>query len=78
MVPGRLDRHSIIKAIQKSNGIAYYATLEGENLGFKEESGQLYLVDKRGNKSLISATDFYHKKGLFHIVQGLVLPASGQ
>lgn len=75
-IPGRLDSHSIKKTLDKNNGTANYATLEGENLAFKKEGGQIYLVDKKGNKSLISATDFYHKNGLFHIVEGMVLPLS--
>ncbi len=77
-IPGRLDSHSIKKSIEKSNGVSYYTTLEGENIGFKEQNGQLYLVDNQGNTSLIIATDFYHKNGFFHIVEGMVSPASAQ
>jgi uncharacterized surface protein with fasciclin (FAS1) repeats len=74
VIPGRVDSHSIKKAIQRNVGIAYFSTLQGVKLGIKEENGQLYLVDSLGNTSVISATDFYHKNGLFHIVEGFVLP----
>jgi len=74
LVPGRLDSHSIKKGIKKNNGVAYFATLQGEKLGFKILNNQLVLIDSQGNTSLISATDFYHKNGFFHIVDGIVLP----
>ncbi len=74
VIPGRVDSHSIKKAIQRKNGTVYFATLQGDKLGFKEENGQLYLIDNQGNTSLITATDFFHKNGFFHIVDGIVFP----
>jgi uncharacterized surface protein with fasciclin (FAS1) repeats len=74
VVPGRVDSHSIKKAVKRSGSIAHFATLQGEKLGVKEENGQLFLVDSLGNTSLISATDFYHKNGYFHLVEGYVIP----
>tara|TARA_R110000787_G_scaffold17180_1_gene54206 strand:- start:45121 stop:45699 length:579 start_codon:yes stop_codon:yes gene_type:complete len=74
VIPGRVDSHSIKKAVQRKGGVAYFSTLQGDTLGVKEENGQLYLVDSLGNTSMISATDFYHKNGFFHIVEGYVLP----
>jgi len=74
IIPGRVDSHSIKKSIERKGGTIYYATLQGEKLGIKEENGQLLLVDSKGNTSLISTTDFYHKNGFFHIVDGIVYP----
>jgi len=74
VIPGRVDSHSMKKAVERNGGTIYYATLQGEKLGIKEENGQLILVDAQGNSSIISATDFYHKNGFFHIVDGIVLP----
>jgi len=74
VIPGRVDSHSIKNAVKRNGGTVYYATLQGEKLGIKEENGQLVLVDVQGNTSVISATDFYHKNGFFHIVDGIVLP----
>ncbi len=74
VIPGRVDSHSIKKAVKRKDGIAYFSTLQGEKLGMKEDNGQLFLIDAKGNRSLISATDFYHKNGFFHIVEGYVLP----
>lgn len=74
VIPGRVDSHSLNKAVRSNAGTAYYATLQGEKLGVKEENGQLLLVDSQGNTSVISFTDYYHKNGFFHIVDGIVLP----
>ncbi len=78
VVPGRVDSHSIKNEVERKGGIAYYATLQGEKLGIKEEYGQLLLVDAKGNTSVISATDFFHKNGFFHIVEGIVLPKAAE
>jgi len=74
IIPGRVDSYVIKKSIEKKGGVIYYATLQGGKLGIKEENGQLILIDAEGNKSVISATDFYHKNGFFHIVDGIVYP----
>jgi len=53
-VPGRIDSNSIKKAIKKNKGIAYFATLEGQKLGLKEENGQIVLFDSENNIGVIS------------------------
>jgi len=74
VIPGRVDSHSIKESIKRKGNSAFYATLQGEKLGIKEKNGQLFLVDNQGNTSIILATDFYHKNGFFHIVDGTVYP----
>ncbi len=74
VVPGRLDAYSLKKAIEKNGGVAKLKTLHGENLSIKIENGQLSLFDMQNNTARIIASDFYHKNGLFHIVEGLVFP----
>lgn len=76
-VPGRLDSNSLKVAVEKNGGKAYLITVEGQRLGIKEEAGELILVDEENNTATIIASDFYHKNGFFHIVNGLVFPPSG-
>jgi len=76
IIPGRVDSHSINKAIERKGGTIYFATLQGEKIGIKEENGQLLLVDSKENTSIVSATDFYHKNGFFHIVDGIIFPTN--
>ena len=73
-VPGRVDQHSLKMAVTKNGGKAYLATLSGEKLGVKEVDGVFKLVDSANRTATIIASDFYYKKGFFHIIDGLVFP----
>ena len=75
-VPGRIDSNSLKVAVEKNSGKAYMRTLQGENLGIKQENGQLVLFDENNKTATIIASDFYHKNGFFHIIDGLVFPSS--
>lgn len=69
-IPGRVDRNAIEKAISTSGGSAYFITLEGEKLAVTKKEGALIISDSNGNEALIKETDFYHKNGFFHMVEG--------
>jgi uncharacterized surface protein with fasciclin (FAS1) repeats len=71
-VPGRLDFNSIKNAIEVNSGTAYFFTVSGTKLGAKMVDGKVVLFDSENNTATITATDFYHKNGLFHMVNGLV------
>ncbi|WP_310993921.1 fasciclin domain-containing protein [Aequorivita marina] len=75
-VPGRLDSYSLKAALKKNNGSVFLATLAGEKLEVKEVNGVLQLIDSEKRTARIIASDFYHKNGFFHIVEGLVFPHS--
>jgi len=77
-VPGRLDFASIKRAIELNNGTAYFGTLLGEKLGAKLVDGKVVLFDSKNNIATITATDFYHKNGFFHIIDGLVFPSANE
>lgn len=76
IVPGRIDKKGLQTAVQKHNGKAYLKTLTGEDLGVTERGDTLYLTNSKGQTATITDTNFYHKNGLFHMIDGLVLPAS--
>jgi uncharacterized surface protein with fasciclin (FAS1) repeats len=69
-IPGRVDRNAIEKAISTSGGIAYFITLNGEKLSVTKKEEMLTISDSDGNTAIIKATDFYHKNGFFHMVEG--------
>lgn len=73
-IPGRIDRNGLEMAIKQHGGTAYLTTLEGENLGVTQKDDQLFLIDSKGRMAPVTSLNFYHKKGLFHIVDGLVFP----
>ena len=74
-VPGRVDSYSLKAAIKKNNGQIFLATLNGQEIGVREVDGQLQLIDSEKRTARIIASDFNHKNGFFHIVEGLVFPS---
>lgn len=73
-VPGRVDENSLRTEVKKQNGMVYLTTLSGQKLGVKEVNGRLVLQDLNGNTATITASNFTHKNGFFHIVNGLIYP----
>ena len=73
VVPGRIDFASIKKAV--SNGkTMQMTTLSGDKLGARMKGDKVFLYDDKNNSAELIASNFYHKNGLFHIVDGLVYP----
>lgn len=73
VVPGRVDVNSIKRAAYRGEPM-YMNTLSGEKLGAKMVDGKIILFDAQNNTAELKANNFYHKNGLFHIVDGLVYP----
>lgn len=78
VVPGRVDLNSIKKSVYRSGKTMYLNTLSDEKLGAKMVDGKIYLFDAQNNMAELTASNFYHKNGLFHIIDGLVYPDAGE
>lgn len=78
LIPGRVDANALEKALEKGNGKAEFTTVQGQRLGVKRDNGAIVLFDGNGNTAKIIATNFYHKNGFFHIIDGLLLPSTEQ
>lgn len=74
MVKGRVDANSLKVEAEKNNGKTFLLTISGNKLGVKLANGTIQLTDERGKIATIEGKDFYYKKGLFHIVKGVVMP----
>jgi len=74
IVPGRLDAHELRKAALKNNGAVQLRSEAGQLIRVQLEGEQLYLIDSKGRKAGIVATDLFHKNGLFHILSAYVDP----
>jgi hypothetical protein len=66
----------MITAIEKNGGKAYFTTLSGETIGVKMLDGRVVLFDSEKNIATITASNFYHKNGFFHIINGLLYPSA--
>ncbi|MEX0997819.1 MAG: fasciclin domain-containing protein [Flavobacteriaceae bacterium] len=74
IIPGRVDEHSIRKAISDGNGSASFRTLNGKTIRFLLEDYQIYLYTDNGSKSKLMETNFRHNKGFFHLTDGFAIP----
>ncbi len=74
-VPGRLDATSIKKAIQTNNGSASFLTLQNTKLTAMMKGDAIILKDSEGNQATLIDTNFYHKNGFFHIIDGMAFSA---
>lgn len=67
-IPGRVDQNGMEVAVKKNNGKAWFSTLQGTELTIVSENDKLYIVDPNGKKAAVSATNFFHKNGIFHFI----------
>ena len=74
-IPGRMDLASLKKAIEQNNGRAQLKTLAGTKLtAIANKRGEVFINDQNGNKAQIVETNFYHKNGFFHLIDGVAAP----
>jgi len=73
-VQGRIDKSLLQATVAKNGGSVQMTTLQKEKITVQDQNGTLILTDSQGNKATITATNFSHKNGFFHIVEGVLLP----
>jgi len=76
IIPGHFDSYELAK--KSGKGIVYLNTIADKRLGFKVVNGRLNLVDTFNNTSEVLHTNYPHKNGIFHIVDGLVFPDNNE
>lgn len=69
VIPGRVDEHSIKRAIADGGGTAIFRALNSKTIRFFSEGETIYLLAENDTKSKLTDSDFYHNKGFFHIVE---------
>lgn len=77
-IQGRIDKSVLKATVAKNGGVVQMTTLQKEKITVEDQNGTLVLTDSQGNKATITATNFYHKNGFFHIVEGVLLPTMMQ
>lgn len=73
VIPGRVDEHSIRKAITDGAGSASFRTLNGKTVRFLLDGNQIVMYADNDSKSKILNTNFRFNKGFFHITDGLAI-----
>ena len=69
VVPGKLDASDLTDGRKLK-------TAEGEELTVKHADGKIWIVDAKGDKSMVSISNVHQSNGVIHVVDTVLLPAS--
>ena len=51
-------------------------TVEGQELTIKKDDGKIWIIDARGDSSLVSISNVHQSNGVIHVVDTVLMPAS--
>lgn len=74
VVPGTITLEQLRTRIDRSGGVARLATIDGAVLLAKREGDAVALTDTQGNKSYIETPDVQQTDGVFHVINGVMIP----
>lgn len=74
VVSGKFMATDVIALINKNNGKATIATVNGENLTAWLKDGSVYLTDAKGNTSKVIMANLDNSNGVIHVVDTVLLP----
>lgn len=76
LVPGRKTGATIAADIAARGGFATYRTLHGGSIRLSMRGGTLMVLDGHGNNSQVRIADALASNGVFHVLDGVLLPPS--
>jgi len=74
VVAGNIMAADVLKAIEAGGGKAVLTTVQGAKLTATIEDGKVILIDGKGGKSTVVATDIKGSNGVIHVIDTVVLP----
>jgi uncharacterized surface protein with fasciclin (FAS1) repeats len=74
VVPGKVAAKDVLAAIEKGNGVAEVATVNGGMLKFSLDGGNVIVTDAAGNKAKVTIADVNQSNGVIHVVDTVLLP----
>ena len=69
VVPGKLDASDLTDGKKLK-------TAEGEELTVKRSDGKVWIIDAKGDSSMVSISNVHQSNGVIHVVDTVLLPAS--
>jgi uncharacterized surface protein with fasciclin (FAS1) repeats len=69
VVPGKLEASSLTDGKKLK-------TVEGEELTVKHQDGKVWIVDAKGDSSMVTITNVNQSNGVIHVVDTVLMPAS--
>ena len=75
VVAGKVDAATLVAAIQGAEGGKYtITTVNGGTLTASMDGENVILMDAKGNKATVTATDVEASNGLIHVIDAVVMP----
>jgi uncharacterized surface protein with fasciclin (FAS1) repeats len=74
VVSGNMDAAAIMSAIKAGNGKASLPTVGGGSLMASIQGGKVVLMDAKGGKSMVTATDLKASNGVIHVIDTVLMP----
>ena len=74
VVPGAITLEQLRARIDRSGGVARLPTLDGATLLARKEGAAVALTDSYGNKSYVETPDVQQRDGVFHVINGVIVP----
>jgi uncharacterized surface protein with fasciclin (FAS1) repeats len=76
VVPGSKTRTQILADTAASGGVATYQTASGGRIRLSREGGSIMISDVHGNRTPVSIPDARASNGVFHVLDGVLLPTT--
>ncbi|MCG7348537.1 fasciclin domain-containing protein [Sphingomonas sp. ACRSK] len=77
VVSGKLDAVTLKKQIESAGGTLMLTTVAGQPLTAGLENGAITLTDANGTKAYVTTYDVNQSNGVFHVVNGVLVPKLG-
>jgi len=74
VVAGNLDAKAVLAAIKKGGGKVVLTTVAGGKLTAKVVKRKVVLIDEKGGKSIVTATDLTGTNGVIHVIDAVLMP----
>ena len=74
VVAGNLNAKAVLAAIKKGGGKAVLTTVAGGKLTASVIKGKVVLIDEKGGKATVTATDLAATNGVIHVIDAVLMP----
>ena len=74
VIPGKMNAADLMALMDKNNGRASIATVQGGKLTFYMEDGDVYLKDENGRNAAVTIADVNQSNGVIHVIDAVLQP----